>query len=145
MLQPRERDDWLKVWMGVAVAIGGRSSCSRSQVGAVLVWRNEQVFVGYNGPKSGEANCDIGGCPRGLLTSEQLPHGARFDGAIVCTAIHAEINALIKFKIWHRAMSQLGVHKVLEDCILYSTREPCEMCWAELLNWLTPEQVVWSK
>jgi dCMP deaminase len=143
-LTPRQRSDWRTVWLNVARSVSERSSCSRSQVGAVLVWRNEQIFVGYNGPKSGQPNCDIGGCPRGKLTLDEMPSGARFDGPVICTAIHAEINALIKFKIFLRAMNKQGMTGLLKECVLYSTRKPCEMCMAELDKWLKLEQIVWA-
>lgn len=130
--------------MNVARAVAPRSSCSRSQVGAVLVWRNEQIFVGYNGPKSGQPNCDTGGCPRGLKTFDEMPSGSPFDGPVICTAIHAEINAWIKFKIFMLALNKHDMNDVAEDCVLYSTRKPCEMCWDELGQVLKPEQIVWA-
>lgn len=138
MALARDRDDWVKVWMGVAVAVSGRSSCKRSQVGAVLVANNYWTFVGYNGPKSGRPNCDIGGCPRGLLTFDQLPTGARFDGDGECEAVHAEINAVMKYLRHYK--------QITPDVMLYSTREPCEKCWDELIELgFMRDQVVWSK
>ena len=130
--------------MNVARAVAPRSSCIRSQVGAVIVWRNEQIFVGYNGPKSGHPNCDIGGCPRGLKTFEEMPSGSPFDGPVACTAIHSEINAWIKFKIWSRALEKHDMHDAVKEAVLYSTRKPCEMCQARLLQWFSPEQIVWD-
>ena len=91
------RASWPEVWLGVAASVATRSSCLRDQVGAVLVVDNQEVFVGYNGPRSGETNCEDGGCPRGQMSTDQLPHGARFDGVGRCTAVHAEINAINKF------------------------------------------------
>jgi dCMP deaminase len=133
------------VWLGVAQAVATRSSCSRDQVGAVLVVDNYWTFVGYNGPKSGETNCDDGGCPRGLLTTEQLPHGARFDGAGACSAVHAEVNAMLKFQHHYWTMDPSVFRMVLQGCVMYTTREPCERCWVDIRKWLKPEQVVWSK
>ena len=138
MALSRSRADWREVWLSVASAVAMRSSCSRDQVGAVLVVDNYWNFVGYNGPISGRPNCNIGGCPRGLLTTEQLPHGAAFDGAGACEAVHAEINALIKYSRHHEHVSG--------NVMLYTTREPCENCWDELLKFgLVREQIVWSK
>jgi len=121
----------------VAQAVAGRSSCCRSQVGAVLVVDNYWTFVGYNGPESGRTNCDDGGCPRGLLSFEQLPTGSRFDGDGECTAVHAEINAAMKYFRHYKL--------VTPDVMLYSTREPCERCWDELDRMgFMRDQIVWS-
>jgi len=137
MPRPRERDDWRTVWLGVASSVAMRSSCSRDQVGAVLVVNDYWTFVGYNGPASGRPNCDIGGCPRGLLTTEQLPHGARFEGAGLCEAVHAEINAVMKYLRYFR--------QITPDVMLYTTREPCEKCWDELIELgFMRDQIVWS-
>lgn len=138
MALARERNDWRTVWLGVAQSVAMRSSCLRDQVGAVLVVNDYWTFVGYNGPKTGRPNCDIGGCPRGLLTPEQLPHGARFEGAGLCEAVHAEINAVTKYLRYHK--------QVTPDVMLYTTREPCENCWDELIELgFMRDQVVWSK
>lgn len=122
-----------------------RSSCARSQVGAVLVVDNFWTFVGYNGPEAGRTNCDEGGCPRGLLTNEQLPHGARFDGVGECCAVHAEINAMLKFQHHYWSTDKEVFKLILETCVLYTTREPCEKCWPDIRKWLRTDQVVWSK
>lgn len=131
------RDDWNKVWLGVARAVAGRSSCIRDQVGAVLVVDNEFTYIGYNGPASGKLNCDLGGCPRGLLTNEQLPHGSPFNGVVKCHAVHAEINAVRKYLKHYRT--------VTPNILLYTTREPCEQCWMDLeyLGFMR-DQIVWE-
>lgn len=136
MARHRERSDWRSVWLGVAQSVAMRSSCIRSQVGAVVVVDDYWTFVGYNGPKTGRPNCNIGGCPRGLLTAEQLPHGAAFEGAGLCEAVHAEINALTKYLRYHKL--------VTPDVMLYTTREPCERCWDELdRTGFMRDQIVW--
>lgn len=131
------RASWPEVWLGVAKAVSTRSSCLRDQVGAVLVVDNQETYVGYNGPRSGEANCEDGGCPRGLKSAEELPHGSRFDGAGECTAVHAEINALAKYL--KRNSDVTG------KCVLYTTREPCHRCWTHLLHvGFSVNQIVWE-
>lgn len=62
----------------------------------------------------------------------------------MCTAIHAEINALLKFQHRYQGWHADTLRLILEDCVLYSTREPCEMCWYDIRKWLKPEQVIWS-
>lgn len=131
------RADWPTVWLGVAQAVASRSSCIRSQVGAVVVVDNQETYVGYNGPESGETNCDKGGCPRGRMTFEELPSNSPFDITEgYCSAVHAEINALRKY---------LKVHRIVTSkAVLFTTREPCHMCWTELLKaGFTGNQIVW--
>ncbi|QKY78613.1 deoxycytidylate deaminase [Streptomyces phage Dryad] len=115
-----------------------RSSCVRSQVGAVVVLDNQETFIGYNGPESGEVNCNNGGCPRGLKSFEELPSGHVFRGEGYCTAVHAEINALRKYLRAHP-------EGVTSKAVLFTTREPCHKCWTELLAaGFTINQIVWS-
>lgn len=118
--------------------MANRSSCVRSQVGAVIVVDNRDTYVGYNGPESGAVNCDEGGCPRGKKTFDELPSGAAFNGrAGFCTAVHAEINALRKYM----AASRVGV---TSKAVLFTTREPCHQCWTQLLAaGFTVNQIVW--
>lgn len=106
-------------------------------MGAVVVYDNYETFVGYNGPKSGLLNCNDGGCERGKLSAEQLPSGAPFSGHGKCSAVHAEINAAAKYLKLHISVRPLAM--------LYSTREPCELCWAELYRiGFTSDQIVWG-
>ena len=106
-------------------------------MGAVVVVDNQETYVGYNGPESGEINCDKGGCPRGRKSFNELPSGAPFNSlAGLCTAVHAEMNALRKY---------LKAHPdVTSKAILYTTREPCQGCWMRLLTaGFTVNQIVW--
>lgn len=132
------RADWPTVWLGVAQAVAQRSSCIRSQVGAVIVVDNQETYVGYNGPESGETNCDKGGCPRGQKSFDELPSGAAFNSlAGLCTAVHAEMNALRKYLKAHP-------EGVTGEVVLFSTREPCQGCWMQLLMaGFTTNQIVW--
>jgi dCMP deaminase len=136
---PIRRSDWADIWLEVAAAVAKRSSCTRSAVGAVVVDGNWNTYVGYNGPPSRATNCNEGGCPRGRLSFKDLPSGHPFETPEGhCTAVHAEMNALGKFL----------ASKVLvsEDTALYSTREPCEVCWREILAaGFTEGQVFWSR
>lgn len=140
-----ERAEWRDVWLGVAASVARRSSCSRSKVGAVLVVRNEDTYVGYNGPRPGLLNCDDGGCPRGLKRFVELPHAAPFDEAGSCNAVHAEINALLRFQNSHKDLHRDVLRLILKGAILYTTRKPCEMCEASIRRFsLDRAQVVWS-
>lgn len=138
------RADWSEVWLDVAAAVAKRSSCRRSKVGAVLVFMNEDTYVGYNGPRKGELNCDQGGCPRGLKSFEELPSASSFSGEGKCTAVHAEMNALLKFQHSHQTVHAQVRRLILSHSVLYTTREPCEDCWYHIKRAsMTAAQVVW--
>jgi len=78
--------------MHVADAISHRSRCSRAQIGAVVVSKDQRISsTGYNGPASlfpTEDEC-MSWCPRaqGLTTLDNT-----YDS---CPSIHAEANALL--------------------------------------------------
>jgi dCMP deaminase len=78
--------------MQVADAISQRSRCSRAQIGAVVVSKDQRISsTGYNGPASlfpTEDEC-MAWCPRaqGLTTLDNT-----YDS---CPSIHAEANALL--------------------------------------------------
>ena len=78
--------------MQVADAISHRSRCSRAQIGAVVVSKDQRISsTGYNGPASlfpTEDEC-MSWCPRaqGLTTLDNT-----YDS---CPSIHAEANALL--------------------------------------------------
>ena len=86
------RPSWDKVWMEMADAISKRSRCSRAQIGAVVVSKDQRISsTGYNGPAASlevEGDC-INWCPRaqGLTTLDNT-----YDA---CPSIHSEANALL--------------------------------------------------
>ena len=86
------RPSWDEVWMQVADAISRRSRCSRAQIGAVVVSKDQRISsTGYNGPASlfpTEEEC-MSWCPRaqGLTVLDNT-----YDS---CPSIHAEANALL--------------------------------------------------
>ena len=111
---------WDAVWMGVADIIAKRSRCVRSQVGAVIVSKTNQVCAtSYNGPPAGlevgEDDCSHW-CPRAL--GEGGP--AYYDD---CHASHAEVNGLI-----------MGDRSKYEGGTLYCTRVPCYTCAKIIAN-----------
>jgi dCMP deaminase len=98
------RATWDEVWLGVADVVATRSACRRDGVGAVVIdARNRLVSSGYNGPPAG---LDASACPRELGGPKEL-----------CTAIHAEANALL----W-------GDRREREGGTVYVTRVPCRAC-----------------
>jgi len=113
---------WDDVWMTMAIAIGQRSRCVRSQAGCVLVSFDQRVVsVGYNGParswrmdETRGTTCDVW-CPRASTGG-----GLSYDDDV---AIHAEANALIRADFLQ-----------LEGGAAYVTRMPCFMCAKMLAN-----------
>lgn len=113
------RPTWDQTWMAVADAISKRSRCSRAQMGAVIVSKdNHVVSTGYNGPaatwpESGEC---INWCDRAKGESGL---GKLYTG---CPAIHAEANALLYVD---RSQSLGGT--------IYIVSPPCDQC-AKLIS-----------
>ena len=85
-----KRPHWDEVWMQVADTVAQRSRCSRAQIGAVVVSKNQRISsTGYNGPAAlfpTEGEC-INWCARaqGLSSLDNT-----YDS---CPSIHAESNA----------------------------------------------------
>lgn len=98
------------IYMELAVNLARRSHCIKRHVGAVLVKDTRIISIGYNGPPSGTANCDIEwpeeGCPRDSKGGCSL-------------AIHAEQNAIL-----YAVKNKMGV----EGATLYVTLSPCLAC-----------------
>jgi len=87
-----KRPHWDEVWMQVADTVAQRSRCSRAQIGAVVVSKNQRISsTGYNGPAAllpVEGDC-IEWCPRAQgLTDLNNTYDS-------CPSIHAESNALL--------------------------------------------------
>ena len=86
------RPSWDITWMNVADTVSKRSRCSRAQIGAVIVSKDQRISsTGYNGPAATldvEGDC-IDWCPRaqGVVPLDNL-----YDA---CPSIHAEANALL--------------------------------------------------
>lgn len=99
-----------------AVGLSQFSTCTRRQVGAILVQNNVIVAEGYNGVSSGEVHCVDGGCPRGLLSYAEAPAGVDYN-LYPCHAIHAEHNAILR----------AGIDRC-KGATLYVTDEPCTQC-----------------
>jgi dCMP deaminase len=93
-----------------------RATCSRRQVGAVVVKDKHAIGLGYNGVASGKLHCSDGGCPRGKLSYSDVPAGADYN-QFPCLSIHAE----------HNAVLQAGL-AACEGAVLYVTAAPCQQC-----------------
>lgn len=121
--KPREakgmRPDWDTYFMEITQVVAKRSTCSRRQVGAILVRDKHILSTGYNGAPTKLAHCDTLGCLRDQL---QIPSGQRHE---LCRALHAEQNAIIQ------AAAQ-GVS--IAGSTLYCTMSPCSLCAKMLIN-----------
>jgi dCMP deaminase len=88
------RPSWDDVWIEVARTIARRSLCSRAQVGAVIVSRDNRVqAASYNGPRPdfphGEMPC-VNWCARAQPGAATTPDYSS------CEATHAEMSALVR-------------------------------------------------
>lgn len=102
-----DRPDWDNIWISLAHNLSLRSTCTRAQVGAVVVTMdNHRVLaVGYNGGAKGVFN--------DCLSDEPGK----------CGHLHAEINALIKVNFNDSV-----------DKKLYTTTMPCMNCAVAIVN-----------
>lgn len=110
---------WNEIWLEVAQVISKRSRCSRAQIGAVIVNKDQRIIsTGYNGasstyPTTGPCTdwCERAQGKTGL--------GSAYEG---CPSIHAEANALLY-------VDRSAVH----GATMYITAPPCMNC-AKLIS-----------
>ena len=115
----RERPGWDEYFLGIAHTVAKRSTCTRRQVGAVIVRDRRIITTGYNGAPAGLAHCLEIGCLRDQL---QIASGTRQE---TCRALHSETNAVIQ-------AAQHGVST--KGATLYCTSQPCSVCARMLIN-----------
>lgn len=125
-------------YLGIAEAVSRRSTCLKSQYGAVIVNNDEIISTGYNGSARGELNCcDTGKCIR---IQQGLSFGERYD---LCVSVHAEQNAVISAarKDMQRATLYLFKRKGEEICY---NPTPCYICLRLIKNAGIKRVVVYS-
>lgn len=128
--------------LSVASAVASRGDCTRRQVGAVILDRDNRICgAGYNGTYRGRPGCLKGACPRGRHYPlpdpnscfcgglwpcvDAVPSGSSYDtGPGACIAVHAELNALLDVSEKAR----------LESSTLYVTARPCDGCLKIIRN-----------
>jgi dCMP deaminase len=107
-----------QMFMEIAHVVSKRSTCFRRSIGAVIIYNNNIVSIGYNGPASGEPHCTGAGC---------VP-----DGQLGCQrALHAEANAIKRApmsdpKLWNVSN--------LYNCVMYTTESPCPVCVERIID-----------
>jgi dCMP deaminase len=114
-----ERPGWDEYFLRLAELAATRSTCTRRQVGAVLVSGRRVLATGYNGAPRGLPHCRETGCLRERL---QIPSGQRHE---ICRGIHAEQNAILQ-------AAQYGV--AVKAATFYCTNQPCAICAKLILN-----------
>lgn len=114
----------------ICQVVAQRSTCWRSQVGAVIVKEGRVVSMGYNGPVSGMPACEdlpnVLECP----TEEDFSlwkedHPLVCQGAGCTRSLHAETNAIA-------FAARAGVS--VEGCTMYCTMSPCINCAKVIVN-----------
>lgn len=106
-----QRIPWDQYFMGQALLLSLRSTCSRLEVGATLVRDKRIIAGGYNGSVSGDVHCIDDGC-------------YVVDNHCVRT-IHAEMNALLQ-------CSKFGIPT--DGAEIYVTHFPCLPCTKAILQ-----------
>ena len=113
------RPDWDEYFIEMTKMAAKRSTCTRRQVGALIVKDNHILATGYNGVPSKVTHCDKAGCLREDLN---IPSGERQE---LCRGLHAEQNAII----------QAALHGVsIQGATLYCTTKPCSICTKMIIN-----------
>jgi len=113
------RPSWDEYFMAITAQVAERATCTRRQIGAVLVKDKRILATGYNGAPSGSPHCDVVGC---LREQRAIPSGTQHE---LCRGIHAEQNAVI----------QAARHGIaIDGATVYCTHQPCVLCAKILIN-----------
>ena len=110
---------WAAYFLNIAEAVKLRSSCSRRQVGAIIVKDHRILTTGYNGTPRGIKNCNEGGCPRCAGTAAS---GTELDE---CMCVHAETNCIAN-------AANAGI--CIDGSTMYCTLYPCKDCAKLMIN-----------
>jgi dCMP deaminase len=97
--------------MSIAEQVATRATCSRRQVGCVIVRNKNILTTGYNGSPPRQEHCIDSGC---YIFQE---HCIR--------TIHAETNAI-------NQAAKNGI--ALKDAIIYCTSKPCWNCLQNIIT-----------
>lgn len=116
--QQSKRISWDDFFMEIAYTTAKRVACIYHKVASVFVDENKRIVsIGYNGPVSGDYNCNEVGCAK--------VHGDPVTGELRrCRGAHSEVNAIINS----------GDTTRLRGATLYITTFPCNDCMKALVN-----------
>ena len=113
------RPSWDEYFMDITRVVASRSTCTRRQVGAVVVKDKRMLTSGYNGAPQGLAHCGEIGCLRERMG---IASGERHE---LCRGLHAEQNAIV----------QAAFHGVtIAGSTIYCTHQPCSACSKMIIN-----------
>ncbi len=111
------RPPWDVYFSKIVEEIATRSTCTRRQIGAIVVNRDHQIVsTGFNGVVRKAPHCSEIGC---IKDEQNIQSGI---GHSICPAVHAEQNALI----------QAG--RNASGCTLYINAIPCKICARLIVN-----------
>ena len=113
------RPNLINYFMDIAKLVATRSTCTRRQVGAIIVKNKHIISTGYNGAPSNLPHCTDGKCMR---EQQDIPSGERYE---MCNAVHAEMNAVVQ-------AAKLGAS--VDGAFMVCTHYPCVMCARIIVN-----------
>lgn len=113
MAEMKDRVSQEDTYLGMAVAMSGRSTCLDKRVGCVITnAKNEVIATGYNGASRGQKHClELGYCIK-----------EKTGNANLCPSAHAEQNALLQCRVPEQ------IHTI------YITLSPCISCIRMIMN-----------
>jgi dCMP deaminase len=116
------RPSWHEYFMMLAKLVSVRSTCNSRKIGAVVVRKNRILATGYNGAVHGAPHCTDRG-PNFCFRRSIGAHDA--EKYNYCISSHAEVNAIDQ-------AARFGIP--LDGAALYSTLEPCNWCFKQLIQ-----------
>lgn len=123
----RDRISRDQMFSQICSVVAQRSTCLRSQVGALIVREGRIVSMGYNGPVSGMPACSKpDDLQQKLIATGALePSGTECMGPGCTRSLHAETNAIA-------FAARAGVS--VEGCTMYCSMSPCINCAKVIVN-----------
>lgn len=123
----RDRISRDQMFSQICSVVAQRSTCLRSQVGALIVREGRIVSMGYNGPVSGMPACSKpDDLQQVLIIAGALePTGTECMGPGCTRSLHAETNAIA-------FAARAGVS--VEGCTMYCSMSPCINCAKVIVN-----------
>ena len=130
-----ERLGRIDYYLNIAKATSMRATCTRAQVGAVIVKRDVILSTGYNGAARGIKDClTLGRCAR---QENNIPSGERYE---LCESVHAEVNACLQanYEAMEGSCMYLYFNRGAEETAWsmseFKNSVPCMMCKRVLKN-----------
>ncbi|MCK4325547.1 cytidine/deoxycytidylate deaminase family protein, partial [bacterium] len=124
------RPSWDEYFLQIVSLVSKRSTCLKSQQGAIMVKDKRILTTGYNGAPRGLPHCIDIGC---LRDEEGLVEGEKLE---ICRGLHAVQNAII----------QAGLYGArLKDSSLYINHSLCTICGKMIINAGVSKVVTLSK